>query len=494
MSELFKYGGNSELMAYDRVPEVYSLSQDVRITLLTSCQSGCSFCHAEGHNSSSIRGELDPKLAGWKKRENVQGLKKFDAAVGPNHVEAIIEFVKICGFKSVHLTGGEPSLHPNVLQIISNLSKEGIKVGMTSHGEYDFLKIAEMVAAGLKSLNVSLHAVTPEHYLAMDLVAQNIERNHGARAALRYSNARLNQKRRSLIFASELAQQEKSDFRVKINCVVEDYDRALAVLKFCATQNIMCRFQANNKSPEESRLIIEKIISQINARPVVIERSLGDSSSSGVVYKCEIIDDGGMTRQVEFKVKNFDKIFVQEMCDQCNLKNRECSENFYGIRLELGSDDRLMVRLCIDKSTLEETLFSIEDFLRLIVEEWSVPHGVLQSYRRGVNLLWKQKMLQAYTDQKSELYSPISFEPSMSDQIAIGSVQHLQFDGDNGKLSGWYFLANETLTISLEDATIFAVTPDSALGSALQGKRKGDFFTYQVNGGGEITGSILELV
>lgn len=82
----------------------------------------------------------------------------------------------------------------------------------------------------------------------------------------------------------------------------------------------------------------------------------------------------------------------------------------------------------------------------------------------------------------------------MSDQIAIGSVQHLQFDGDNGKLSGWYFLANETLTISLEDATIFAVTPDSALGSALQGKRKGDFFTYQVNGGGEITGSILELV
>lgn len=473
----------------------------------------------------------------------MSGLARFDAAVGPNHVEELVKFVQQCGFKSVHLTGGEPTLHPEVVSIIHILSQTGVKVGMTSHGEYRAEKIEEMVAAGLASLNVSMHAINPDHYLAMDFVAQGVEKDHGIQAALAYAEARLKRKRLSLQCAQELAHQSAGEFNVKVNCVVEDYERAKEVLHFCATQGIVCRFQANNNTPEESRAIIASIIAELGARPILIERSLGDSSSSGIVYEYDVTDGSGISHPVKFKVKNFDSIYVPEMCNPCELKDTPaCRENFYGIRLEVGADSQLMVRLCIDRTEPHETIFSVEEFLQLVSQEGSIPHAVLLSYRQGAQLLWKQSILHAYSAHTSSTQATllagrssaaadamgaqtaresrydtmgsesawlanaldrmtaqlnksgtIVFEPSISERVQDGSIQQLQFEGEDDDLSGWYLLASKPDTFRVDGVLILAVTPESPIGTAIHGKRPGDSFEFMVNSL-RIEGKISEII
>ncbi len=118
--------------------------------------------------------------------------------------EEILAFVRAAvrhGFRKVRLTGGEPLVRRNVLSLVERLAKfEGIEdLSMTTNGTLLGRFAAPLAEAGLRRLNVSLDAVSPQRYA-------EITRGGDVREVLRGLEAAV---------AAGVAP-------IKLNCVIED--------------------------------------------------------------------------------------------------------------------------------------------------------------------------------------------------------------------------------------------------------------------------------
>ena len=120
------------------MPFEYNFGGTVRITMLSSCQSGCDFCHLEGHKNSDEIGTLNPAIAGWKKTG------RLDNAVTLQDIQQSILIAKALKLDNINLTGGEPTLHPNLVEFIGHLAQAGMSVAMTTHAEIFHKKFEEI--------------------------------------------------------------------------------------------------------------------------------------------------------------------------------------------------------------------------------------------------------------------------------------------------------------------------------------------------------------
>jgi cyclic pyranopterin phosphate synthase len=236
----------------DTIPVVKRAGGDIRLVLTTSCQKGCDFCHLEGHKSPEEIGCLNQALAGWKTRRGLPMIERLGGAIREDDVQATIVIAHALGLSNVHLTGGEPSLHPQLLSIVARLHAAGLTVGMTTHAELNQSFFEALLHSGLNSLNVSLHAISAEQYVAMDLLAQDIARRHGTEAALRYADQHLANKKRNIARALAFT-QEQPGFRVKANSVVQDSQTAIAIVEWCNQVGCPIRLQRNIKNTEQCR-------------------------------------------------------------------------------------------------------------------------------------------------------------------------------------------------------------------------------------------------
>lgn len=81
---------------------------EFRISIISSCNMRCVYCHNEGNKKLSML--------------SIDDIKK------------IIDSAYDLGMKSVRLTGGEPLIHPQILEICKMLSEEyGLKVGINTN-------------------------------------------------------------------------------------------------------------------------------------------------------------------------------------------------------------------------------------------------------------------------------------------------------------------------------------------------------------------------
>ena len=113
----------------------------MRISVTSSCDLNCFFCHSEGIGSKA--GDL----------------------MTPEEIERIARIGTSFGIESVKLTGGEPMLRRDILEIVERLGRLGLKdLSMTTNG----FRLAELAPdlkrLGLKRVNVSLHSTYPERY------------------------------------------------------------------------------------------------------------------------------------------------------------------------------------------------------------------------------------------------------------------------------------------------------------------------------------------
>ena len=77
------------------------------------------------------------------------------------------------GIEKVRLTGGEPLLHPKIVNVISGISQIGIKsIGLTSNGQLLARKAKALAEAGLKNVNISLDSLDPEKFKLMGRVGK----------------------------------------------------------------------------------------------------------------------------------------------------------------------------------------------------------------------------------------------------------------------------------------------------------------------------------
>jgi GTP 3',8-cyclase len=111
---------------------------NLRISLTSRCNLSCIYCHAEG--------EKDPA-----------------AEMSADEIIAIMEMAAKFGIKTIKFTGGEPLIRPDILKIIRAVP-EGIECSITTNGILLADMAADLKAAGLRRVNVSLDSLNPATY------------------------------------------------------------------------------------------------------------------------------------------------------------------------------------------------------------------------------------------------------------------------------------------------------------------------------------------
>jgi cyclic pyranopterin phosphate synthase len=131
---------------------------DLRISLTQRCNLACVFCHMEGQPQSAEE-------------------------LPPDQIEAIVRAGARNGIHRVKLTGGEPTLRSDLLEIVQRLRPYVQELSMTTNGLRLVELAAPLKAAGLDRVNVSLPSLDPATYRELTGVDGVAKVTAGIRAA-----------------------------------------------------------------------------------------------------------------------------------------------------------------------------------------------------------------------------------------------------------------------------------------------------------------------
>jgi len=98
----------------------------------------------------------------------------------PEEVERIVKMAMSLEVDSVKLTGGEPTMRSDILEIVERLGRLGLRdLSMTTNG----FKLADLAGdlrrLGLRRINISIHSVHPDRYARIvGLSAEKGEKRH----------------------------------------------------------------------------------------------------------------------------------------------------------------------------------------------------------------------------------------------------------------------------------------------------------------------------
>lgn len=114
----------------------------LRITVTHKCNFNCIYCHREGENPS-------------------------EREMAPNEIGKIVEIAAKYGVYKIKLTGGEPLVREDIIEIVKTISKvKGISdLAMTTNGSLLREYAKELAKAGLKRVNVNLPSLNAETYM-----------------------------------------------------------------------------------------------------------------------------------------------------------------------------------------------------------------------------------------------------------------------------------------------------------------------------------------
>jgi cyclic pyranopterin phosphate synthase len=146
--------------AGDRLTDPYGRRvNSLRISVTQRCDFNCFFCHKEGE--SNPHGEMTPE-----------------------EIEALVSTAADLGIKKIKLTGGEPLLREDIVEIVSKISPYVEEVSMTTNAFHLAERAGELKEAGLQRVNVSLHSACPEVF--KEITGCNVlpEVKEGIKAAL----------------------------------------------------------------------------------------------------------------------------------------------------------------------------------------------------------------------------------------------------------------------------------------------------------------------
>lgn len=115
---------------------------NLRISITQKCDLNCFYCHKEGEDY------------------------KASIEMTPEEIERIVRVTTSFGVRRVKLTGGEPLLRREVLEIVRRISSIPLirEVAMTTNGIHLKPLAKALRENGLKRVNVSLSTLKPETY------------------------------------------------------------------------------------------------------------------------------------------------------------------------------------------------------------------------------------------------------------------------------------------------------------------------------------------
>ncbi|MBK9292505.1 MAG: GTP 3',8-cyclase MoaA [Bacteroidetes bacterium] len=139
-------------------------------------------------------------------------------------IEAVVRHAAAHGVNKIRITGGEPLVRKNIVQLVAMLAGvPGIsELTMTTNGVLLGRFAAELKAAGLQRVNISLDSVDPQRFREITRVGDVEDVFRGIRAA-----------------------RQAGLEPIKINCVIKkspDEPDAAGVREFCRQEGLQLRY------------------------------------------------------------------------------------------------------------------------------------------------------------------------------------------------------------------------------------------------------------
>jgi molybdenum cofactor biosynthesis enzyme MoaA len=163
-------------LATSAIPTFIDTDRTLRVKVIDACGLTCTFCHNEGtpvaaDNLGQMPGTFLP--FGRTGRVSIyaatNGASFLPAAVIPDddYRHALGALGRALQLDELHLTGGEPTLHPELAHLVTLGRRAGFRVCMTSNGEHGAAWMQRCAEAGLDRVNFSIFGTTPAELAAV---------------------------------------------------------------------------------------------------------------------------------------------------------------------------------------------------------------------------------------------------------------------------------------------------------------------------------------
>ena len=251
----------------------------LRISITERCNLRCTYCMPE---------------------EGVQLLAK-DEYLTPHEIIYLAELFVSQGVDKIRITGGEPTVHPQILTIlrgIGALKSKGLKeLAITTNGINLFRKLDDLVHAGVTGINLSLDTLDPLQF-------EKMTRRLGFEAVMRSINRVMDLKRAGV------------SLKLKTNSVImsgQNEDQVLPLIEFTRDRDLEVRFIeympfGGNKWSEKKMFSYEKMIELIRSRYPTVERVEDHPNNTSKTWKIP-----GFTGTMGFITS-----MTEHFCSTCN--------------------------------------------------------------------------------------------------------------------------------------------------------------------------------
>jgi len=225
--------------------------EKLRVSLLNTCNFSCTYCVSSGPDTA--QNSLVPAF-----REEQLDTKDFAKLIAAVH--------RVCGLKSVRLTGGEPLLYMNLFPLIEQIRSIGIEdIRLTTNGYYLKQTASQLKKSGVRSINVSLDAIDADLMKTISRHQNPQKVFDGIEAAV---EAGLNVKLNAVIMRGQ------NDSQI---IPLLDYAAKMGVkIRFLELMKMGHLFQGQNELFFSEKEILETISRSYNIQP--LERKASDTA------------------------------------------------------------------------------------------------------------------------------------------------------------------------------------------------------------------------
>ncbi|QFZ24128.1 radical SAM protein [Saccharothrix syringae] len=330
------------------IPVTIKPDRTLRAKVTDSCGLTCTFCHNEGtpvtvdNRGRSSRTFLASGRSGrssiYLGRNGVDFLAATMRA-DEDLRQALESMAAGLDLDELHLTGGEPTLHPTIADIVALGAAAGYRVCMTSNGENGERVMRACAKAGLDRVNLSIFGTTPE-----ELAEVQEERFRDVRLAAKKIEA----------LERTIDAALTHGVRVSANIVVPDRTHIPRVHRLFEAYSDQLSIRLLNSLGDgmESIRSINQVLDELGARPVAHHATAGASG-----YRTEYVLPNGRTAYF----KKIRPTRLSKTCATCRFRDpATCEEGYYGLRLYRSTDGRYLTGVCIQRMDL---CLPVEEFV-----------------------------------------------------------------------------------------------------------------------------------
>ncbi|MFI0860373.1 radical SAM protein [Streptomyces smyrnaeus] len=330
------------------VPVVVTTDRTLRVKVIDSCGMTCTFCHNEGtpvsaDNRTHQIGAFIPD--GPSGRVSIyaatNGSRFLSAPVFPDEAfrHALTQLREALDFNEVHLTGGEPTLHPRLPQLIATAKECGYEVSVTSNGENGHRVLANCARAGLDHVNFSIFGTTPEELAQVQ---------HA-----RYRKPVLAQRKIDALNESiQLAMNVGIGTRANVVLPNRSHVPRVHRLLNKYSDSLSVRVLSSLADGKESLQAIDLLLTELKAQLEEV-RLIAGTSGFRMAYR--------LPTGRELIVKHIRPLRLPDTCTDCRFNNpTDCEEGYYGVRLYRDTTGEFHVGVCIQRMDL---CLPVEEFV-----------------------------------------------------------------------------------------------------------------------------------